>query len=215
MGPNVAPTLTPVAMACTHVPACRDNLALLGNSCGGDTPCCVLLTDYEDPVVGATLPGARSGVRGMLAARTPPGVPSTAIKGVAFGSKLFIGGASVYPLSHGSGTWDLGDEFPAAWSEDGFQYAGAGDNTGGPAYPGSDSPLTMWRINGTADPAAAQFSLVGNHTPVTLAHLCPITKSHVPNLKSNSVLALGRTLYWAVACFDCESLRTRAAAGRL
>ena len=36
---------------------------------------------------------------------------------------------------------------------------------------------------------------MGSHTPVTLAHLCPITKSGVPNLKSNAVLALGKTLY--------------------
>ena len=59
----------------------------------------------------------------------------------------------------------------------------------------------MWRINGT-DPATATFDLVGKHLAVTLPGLCPITKSHVPNLKSNAVLALGSKLYWAVACFD-------------
>lgn len=87
-------------------------------------------------------------------------------------------------------------------ADDGFQYAGAGDNTGGAAYPGTDSPLTMWRINPTSDPTAAKFSLVGSHTPVKLSGLCPITKSQVPNLKSNSVFAIGKMLYWAVACFD-------------
>ena len=107
-------------------------------------------------------------------------------------------------MTHAStGDWDLGDEFPTAWADDGYQYAGAGDNTGGKAYPGSDSPLTMWRIaTPTNDPTHAKFSLVGSHTPVTLPHLCPITKSGVPNLKSNAVFAIGEMLYWAVACFD-------------
>jgi hypothetical protein len=50
-------------------------------------------------------------------------------------SKLrrYIGGMSVYPKSHGDGGWDLGDEFPTTWADDGFQYSGAGDNSGGPA----------------------------------------------------------------------------------
>ncbi len=31
------------------------------------------------------------------------------------------------------GGWSLGDEFPTTWSDDGFQYSGAGDNFGGAA----------------------------------------------------------------------------------
>jgi hypothetical protein len=183
---------------------CRgDNLSPLGNSCNDPTkPCCALLFDFEDAVVPATVPGVRSGIRGKLPARDPPlgTLKSTVIKNVSFGKMLYIGGRSVYPRDHASGNWDLGDEFPTTWADDGFQYAGAGDNSAS-GYPGSDSPLTMWRINGR-DPRTATFALVGNHTPVSIKGLCPITKSGVPNLKSQSVLAIGNTLYWAVACFD-------------
>ena len=183
---------------------CRgDNLSPLGNSCDDPTqPCCALLSDFEDTLVPTTVPGVRSGIRGRLPARDPPlgTARSSVIKNILFGDKLYIGGESVYPRAHATGTWDLGDEFPTAWADDGFQYAGAGDNSAS-GYSGSDSPLTMWRINGS-NPRTATFSLVGNHTPVSVPNLCPITKSGVPNLKSQSVLAIGRTLYWAVACFD-------------
>lgn len=183
---------------------CRgDNLSPLGNSCNDPTqPCCALLFDFEDTLVPATVPGVRTGIRGKLPARDPPlgTVRSTRIKNVSFGEKLYIGGQSVYPKAHATGAWDLGDEFPTTWADDGFQYAGAGDNSAS-GYPGSDSPLTMWRINGS-NPRTATFSLVGNHTPISVPGLCPITKNGVPNLKSQSVLAIGKTLYWAVACFD-------------
>jgi hypothetical protein len=76
----------------------------------------LLLT--EDTLVPTTLPGARSGTRGKLPARDLPGEPSTSIAGATFGDKLYIGGSSVYPLSHADvthgkvGDWNLGDEFP-------------------------------------------------------------------------------------------------------
>ena len=182
-----------------------DNLSPLGNFCNDPSqPCCALLYDFEDLVVPATLPGATSGIRHKFQAREPgngrPYPPSTIIKNMSFGDALYIGGKSVYPKSHASGNWNLGDEFPTSWSDDGYQYAGAGDNRAS-AYPGSDSPLTMWKIHGK-DPPSAVFSLTGNHTPVSVKGLCPVTKSGVPNLKSQAVLAIGKTVYWAVACFD-------------
>ena len=101
--------------------------------------------------------------------------------------------------------------------------AGAGDNSAeGQDYPGSDSPLTMWRIKG-ADPPSAVFSLTGNHTPVSIKGLCPITKAGVPNLKSQAVLAIGKFIFcepprhcWHLGCIlprvQAISLRTGAVA---
>ena len=220
-----------------------DNLSPLGNFCDDPTqPCCALLSDSQDLLVPATVPGARTGIRGRLPARDPergryehssiiktihfddqlytgnwenrlsfPVISHTrrsfcqdrlgTSKGNAEGNVISAGGMSVYPKAHGS-SWDLGDEFPTSWSDDGYQYSGAGDNSAS-GYPGSDSPLTMWRIRG-ADPPSAVFSLTGNHTPVSVPGLCPITKSGVPNLKSQSVFAIGRIIYWAIACFDYD-----------
>lgn len=182
-----------------------DNLSPLGNSCNDPTqPCCALLSDSESLLVPATVAGVRSGIRGRLPARDPERgryEHSSVIRTITLGDTLYTGGLSVYPKARGS-AWDLGDEFPTSWSDDGYQYAGAGDNSAA-GYPGSDSPLTMWRIKG-ADPPSAVFSLTGNHTPVSIPHLCPVTKSGVPNLKSQSVFAIGKTVYWAVACFDYD-----------
>lgn len=163
---NCAASTVPPGIECIG-----DNLSPLGNQCDDPAmPCCVLLSDFADDVVPSTIAGARSGLRGRLPARDPP--PGTerskTIKNITFGDTLYIGGQTVYPKSHESGSWDLGDEFPTTWSDDGYQYAGAGDNSGGVAYPGSDSPLTMWRIEGM-DPPSATFTLVGAHQPVNVS----------------------------------------------
>ena len=200
-----------------------------GHSCDGTTACCVLLNDMHDPVVPSKTPrqsrvrhggavhpivrAVQSGVRAKLPARWDAAAfaPSTAIKHAEFGDKLYVGGASVYPKG-GAGGWDLGDEFPTTWADDGYQYSGAGDNSGGPAYPGTDSPLTLWRIDGRTPPAA-RFNLQGTHAPINgpaLLDACPIrrpmptnaTPGGPPNIKSQSLLALDGMLYWAVACFD-------------
>ena len=101
-----------------------DNLSPLGNSCNDPRqPCCALLSDAEDLLVPATLPGVRSGIRARLPARDPERgryARSAIIKNITFGDKLYIGGMSVYPKAHGK-QWDLGDEFPTSWSDDGYQ----------------------------------------------------------------------------------------------
>ena len=101
-----------------------------GHSCAGGTPCCVLLNDMHDAALPTALPGAQSGVRAKLPARWDAAFrASTAVSSVSFGDTLFIGGQSVYPRAHGLGGWDLGDEFPTTWADDGFQYSGAGDDS--------------------------------------------------------------------------------------
>ena len=174
-----------------------------GHSCDGTTPCCVLLNDMHDPVVRSALPGTQSGVRAKLPARWGADFRrSTLVSNVSFGDKLYIGGRFLYAKAHGN--WDLGDEFPTTWADDGYQYSGAGDNQGGPQYPGTDSPLTLWRIAGR-EPVAAKFNLQGSHFPVNSSAAlaaCPVHKDGAPNVKSQSMLALGSSLYWAVACFN-------------
>ena len=178
-----------------------------GHSCDGSGPCCVLLNDMHDAVVKSPLPHTQSGVRAKLPARWDPTFRrSTLVRNVSFGDKLFIGGQSVYPKGHHipQPTWSLGDEFPTTWADDGFQYSGAGDNSGGDAYPATGSPLTLWRIAGR-EPPAAKFNLQGVHIPINSSRTmqaCPIRAGRAPNLKSQSLLALGKKLFWAVACFD-------------
>ena len=163
----------------------------------------------HDAVVPSKLPNTQSGVRAKLPARWSTAFEaSTAVKRTEFGDKLYIGGDSVYPKQHAAGGWSLGDEFPTTWSDDGYQYSGAGDNFGGANYPGAGSPLTLWRIKTNekdGGPPTASFNLQGKHIPInTPAAMaaCPTRNSGAPNLKSQSMLAIGSMLYWAVACFD-------------
>ena len=182
-----------------------------GHSCEDDTkPCCVLLNDMHDPVLPSNVSGAQSGMRAKLPARwSSEFTPSTLVTKVSFGDKLYKG--SLPRKDKKAGWWhsgeggSLGDEFPTTWAADGMQYSGAGDNDGGGGKFGG-SPLTLWRINGTQPPSAA-FALQGVEKPITGAAAstaCPIGKGGVPNLKSQSLLALGSKLYWAVACFDYD-----------
>ena len=182
-----------------------------GHSCEDDTkPCCVLLNDMHDPVLPSNVSGAQSGMRAKLPARwSSEFTPSTLVTKVSFGDKLYKG--SLPRKDKKAGWWhsgeggSLGDEFPTTWAADGMQYSGAGDNDGGGGKFGG-SPLTLWRINGTQPPSAA-FALQGVEKPITGAAAstaCPIGKGGVPNLKSQSLLALGNKLYWAVACFDYD-----------
>ena len=202
----------------------NDEPAGPGHSCDGTAPCCVLLNDMYDPVLpsGDNLPHSQSGIRAKLPARWDPSFEaSPLIKSAHFGSRLCIGGDGsgggkpVHPKGRAQGGWDLGDEFPTTWDADGNQYSGAGDNSGGPAHPGTDSPLTLWRIGPAGEPPAAEFSLQGAHVPINSAALqaaCPIYRpmprpevnqtAGPPNLKSQSMLALDGALHWAVACFD-------------
>ena len=108
----------------------------------------------------------------------------------------------MYPKAT-EGGWNLGDEFPTTWDDDGYQYSGAGDNFGAAPYKNTGSPLTLWRIAGR-DPPAAEFNLQGAHVPINSPgslEACPSHKGAAPNLKSQSLLAVDGMLYWAVSCF--------------
>jgi len=165
-------------------------------------PQCTFMDDLPPaapaPPGDTRVTGARAFLPPLAAVPYPP---SAAIAGATINSTALLGVD--------------GDEFPTTWAADGFQYAGAGDNTQpSPGLPQwrYASPATMMRINGAPDAAtfpAQAFAVQGDPFAVSNGSLargaCPGWGGGLANIKSSGVLELNGTLLWAVACFDYGS----------
>jgi hypothetical protein len=97
-------------------------------------------------------------------------------------------------------TWtkqtETGDMWPMTWADDGWLYAGAGDNCGTYGKNLEFSPMNLWRANG--DPKSPDVELV-HHLPVDPAKYCLGENVHKKyGVKPAGLICLDGMLYMAV-----------------